>query len=142
MVITEKCRCEEDSPSETHLNGSIHDFAFGMAFFLCKGSHEGEHHFAFGVKGIQPFRLKKDTDRMRKGEQFTDVSYAVHDISGKTGYALGNDEVDFPFLAVLDHQFKLVTVLQGSAGDTFIRIDLYEFPVRTFADDIVVMVFL
>ena len=79
---------------------------------------------------------------MGKGEKFTDISYAVHNISGKTGYALGNDEVNFPFLAVLDHQFKLVTVLQGSAGDAFIRIDLYELPVRTFADDIVVMVFL
>ena len=82
-----------------------------MAFFLCEGSHEGEHHFAFRVKGIQPFRFKKDTDRVRKGKQFTDISYAVHNISGKTGYALGNDEIDFPFLAVLDHQFKLVTVL-------------------------------
>lgn len=142
MVIAEKCRCEEDSSSEMHLNGSIHDLAFCIAFLLCEGSHEREHHFAFRVKGIQSFRLKKDTDRMRKGEKFMDISYAVYDISDKTGYALGNNEVDFPFVAVLDHQFKLVTVLQESAGDAFIRIDLYELPVRTFADDIVVMFFL
>ena len=33
-------------------------------------------------------------------------------------------------------------IAQASAGDAFVCINLYELPVRTFADDIMVMVFL
>ena len=142
MVVAEKSGSEEYSPSESHLNGSIHDFTLGMAFLLCKGGHEGEDHFAFRIKGIQSLCLEKDTDRMWESQQFTDISNAVYNIPGETGHALSNDKIDFSFFAVFNHLLELITVLQGSTGYAFIRIDLYKFPVWTFADDIVVMVFL
>ena len=142
MVISEKYRCQEDSPPETHLNGSIHDLALCMAFFLCKCGHEGKHHLAFGVKGIEPFRFKEHSDRVGKGKQLTDIPNAVHDISCKTRYAFCNDKIYLALFTILDHQLELVTVLQGSTGNTFIRIDLYEFPVRTFTDNIMIVVFL
>ena len=56
-------------PAETHLNGCIHYFALGMAFFLCKCGHEGKHHLTFGVKGVEPFRFKENTDRMGECEK-------------------------------------------------------------------------
>ena len=84
MVISEEYRCKEDSPAETHLNGCIHYFALGMAFFLCKCGHEGKHHLTFGVKGVEPFRFKENTDRMGECEKFPDIADAVHHIPGKT----------------------------------------------------------
>ena len=142
MVIAEKRGSEEYPPSKPHLNGSIHNLTLGMAFFLCEGSHEGKYHFAFRIKGIQSLCLEKDTDRMRESQQFTDISDAVYNIPGETGHALCNDKIDFSFFTVFNHLFELITMLQRSAGYAFIRIDLYKFPIRTFADDIVVVVFL
>ena len=84
MVISEEYRCKEDPPAETHLNGCIHDLALGMAFFLCKCGHEGKHHLTFGVKGVEPFRFKENTDRMGECEKFPDIADAVHHIPGKT----------------------------------------------------------
>ena len=84
MVISQECWCKENTPAETHLNRCIHDLTFGMAFFLCKCCHEGKYHLAFGVKGVESFSFKENTDRMGECKKLPDIADAVHNVSCKT----------------------------------------------------------
>lgn len=55
----------------------------GVYFLFCKEDN-GKHHLTFGVKGVEPFRFKENTDRMGECEKLPDIADAVHHIPGKT----------------------------------------------------------
>ena len=60
---------------------SVSRFARNVVY--CIG-HEGKHHLTFGVKGVEPFCFKENTDRMGECEKLPDIADAVHHIPGKT----------------------------------------------------------
>ena len=50
----------------------------------------------------------------------SDCRYEVPDISGKAGYAFGDNQINLTSFAVFNHPDKTVAVLQGRSGDTLI----------------------
>ena len=53
----------------------------------------------------------------------------VDGVTGKTGYGLGENEVDFAGECVGDHGFESLTVSGVGAGDAFVSVHASEFPV-------------
>ena len=54
----------------------------------------------------------------------------LENISGKTAYLLGDNEFKLPHVGVMDHAIEFLALLSGCAGNTFIGVDLIEFPIR------------
>ena len=64
---------------------------------------------------------------------------SVYGVSGVAGDGLGDDDVDFAFLSDLNHFFEVLTLLGGSACDTFISEDVHEPPFSIHIDFVTVV---
>lgn len=107
-----------------------------MAFFLRHCSHKGEGHFAVRIKSKDPFRFKTNPYRRLKFFQLPDVANTVHNISGESGNAFGDDHIDLSLITIFNHTEERFTVIQGGAANSFIGIDLHQFPVGMAVDEI------
>ena len=74
--------------------------------------------------------------------QHSDVLNTVQCVAGEAGNGFCQYKVDFALLAVLNHPVKTVTLLGMYAGDTVIRVDARDFPLRGGIDFFGVVQFL
>ena len=84
------------------LDHILHPVSDGAAFFLSKARHDGDEQFLFGIDCPDVFLLKIDFRVVLL--QLPDDGKAVHRVSGKSAYALGDDQVDFPGQSVRHHR--------------------------------------
>ena len=113
-----------------------------MAFFLSQRSDKGKGHFRVFVQSKYVFCLKKDSNGWFRCFKLADVTYAVNDVPCEAGNAFCDDQIYFSCLAVLDHPDKTVTVLERSAGNAFVSVDINKLPVLFPPDHVFIMVFL
>ena len=80
------------------------------------------------VQGVDCFRLKQHADFLLR--QLADDAQAVHHITGKARDILYNDQVDFSGIRICQHLIKPIPMLHGSAGFSFVCVDLHQHPLR------------
>ena len=97
---------------KAHLYGCIHDRTLCVGFFLCKSSSKCETHFRLIVQCIDMLSLKEDFDGRRHGREHANDADAIYNVSSETRYALCNNEIYFPCLAVCNHTVKGITLLK------------------------------
>ena len=86
--------------------------------------------------------LKEDTHGRPHGIEHTDDGHTVDDVSGKTGNTLCDDEVNFSCFGICDHAIKSISLIQRSAGNTLISVNLHQRPVVMATDHIFVVILL
>ena len=99
-----------------------------LAFGLGKGAQYGEDHLRVHGGGVDVlfFKYHRDSHLF----QHSDVLNTVQCVAGEAGNGFCQYKVDFALLAVLNHLVKTVTLLGMYAGDTAIRVDARDFPLR------------
>ena len=142
QVVTEQLRCQKDTSAKTHLNGSIQDCAFIVAFLLCGGSHKRKLHIASTIESEYTLGLKQNANRWVQGFKLTNIADAVHNITSKSRYALCNNKVYSVSLAIGNHALELFTMHKRSTGDAFIGIDIDKLPTRVTINHIKIVVLL
>ena len=99
-----------------------------LALCLCKGTQDGKDHLRVHGGGVDVlfFKYHRDSHLF----QHSDVLNTVQCVAGEAGNGFCQYKVDFALLAVLNHLVKTVTLLGMYAGDTVIRVDARDFPLR------------
>ena len=100
-----------------------------MRLLLRHGGLKRERHLRVVFQGEDAFALKKDSHGAWQIRQHPYHTDAVHHISGKTGHAFGDDQINFTAAAVSNHGIELVTMRKGSPADALISIDPDKRPV-------------
>ena len=111
-----------------------------LAFGLSKGAQYGEDHLRVHGGGVDVlfFKYHRDSHLF----QHSDVLNTVQCVAGEAGNGFCQYKVDFALLAVLNHLVKTVTLLGMYAGDTVIRVNARNFPLRGGIDFLGVVQFL
>ena len=111
-----------------------------LAFGLGKGAQYGEDHLRVHGGGVDVlfFKYHRDSHLF----QHSDVLNTVQCVAGEARNGFCQYKVDFALLAVLNHLVKTVTLLGMYAGDTVIRVDARNFPLRGGIDFFRVVQFL
>ncbi len=108
--------------------------------FLCQAGHQHDEEFTLAVQGVDILFFKINTDSC--DFQFPDRIKGIYRITGKPGEGLCDNEVDLAVQGICNHSVKCFSAIQGGAGDTFVRIDACELPIRTFQNQFLKIVLL
>ena len=125
VVIAQQYWGQHDAVAKSHLNGGVHDGTINMGLFLCHGGCKIETHFRVVLECEDVFCFKEDAHWGPHGIKHTDDGYTVDDVSGKTRNALCDDEINFSCFGIGYHAIKGITLVQRSARNAFICVDLH-----------------
>ena len=106
----------------------FHILADGLAFSLSEGSHDGCHHLAVFVDGINVLFFEHNCDPKSFEEPY--VVQAVNRVSSEAGDGLYQNEVYLLLFAFANHLEELRPLGGLGSGDTFIGIDPSHRPFR------------
>ncbi len=107
-------------------------------FLLRKARHDGDQQFTFSVEGPDVLFFKVAFDAVFL--EFPDGCQAVDGVPGEAADALGDDQVDLPSERVLDHVLESNSLLDAGSADSFVRVDVHEFPVVAALDVVGVII--
>lgn len=110
VVVPKENRSQKDSSFKPHFNRRIHYFGFCVTFFLSESGNKRKRHLGILVKGEDVFSFKEHANRWLCGFELSNITYAVDYVSGKSGYALCYNKINFPGLAVANHTKKIITM--------------------------------
>ena len=122
---------------EAVLKSQLDVLTHGLAFLLSKARHDRKEHLSLSVQRVYGLFFKIDRDVLVL--ELLDVLEAVESVSGKSADGLGDDHVDVPGHALVDHAIELVTLFGVGAGDAVIRKYAHQLPVGIFLDVLRVM---
>ena len=142
MIVSQQNRSQHNAVAEAHLNGSVHDRTLYMGFFLCHGGRKIQAHFGVVFQRENMLSLKENTHGRTHGIEHTDDGHAVDDVSGKTRYALGDDQIDLSSFRICDHSVEGISFIERCARNTFIGVYFYQGPVVVAIDHILVVILL
>ena len=137
---TQQFRGQRQAMVQPHPQGSFHAPAAGTGFLLCNGGLKRQCHVRIIVQGVDCFRLKQHADFLLR--QLADDAQAVHHITGKTRNIFYNDQVDFSGIRICQHLIKPIPMLHGSAGFSFVCVDLHQHPLRMLCHQLFVILLL
>jgi hypothetical protein len=66
--------------------------------------------------------------------QLSNGGKAVDRVSGESADRLGDNQVDFPCQCIIDHGSEADSLFRSCSGDSFIGVDLDEFPIVSGLD--------
>ncbi|MPN10787.1 hypothetical protein SDC9_158084 [bioreactor metagenome] len=115
-------------------------FRNAAALLLRDGAHDGDEQLALAVESANIFLFKKALHTMFL--ELADGHKAVNRVTGEPADGFGHNQINFTRQRVLNHLIKAGTVLFGSAGNSFIRIQPRKFPVRPRYDVFLVVIHL
>ena len=110
------------------LQTQLHILAQRLTFLLGQRCHDRNQDFSLGVHGVDGFLFKIDRNVLIL--ELTDVFQAVQRITGKPADGLGNNHVDVPGHAFVNHAVELRALFRIGAGDTVVRKDARQHPIR------------
>ena len=105
------------------------------AFLLRDGGHDGEPQFRVRVEGVDVVVHEDHADAHCL--ELPGVTDAVQHIAGEAGDFLGENEVEFVILRVLDHAVEGGAFLRSGAAHALVHIDFVKLPQRVAADVLV-----
>ena len=111
-----------------------------MALGLRKRAEHGYEYFAINLQGIHILFLKDD--RYTKLFQRAYIIQAIDCVAGKSGYGLGEHDVDLALFTLADHTQELRTLAGGCTGYAFVGEDTRHSPLFIGHDLIRVVIFL
>ena len=100
------------------LQSQLHILAQGLAFLLGQRCHDRNQDLALGVHGVD--RLFFKIDRNVLFLELADVLQAIQRIAGKPADGLGDNHVDVPGHAFVNHAVELRALFRIGAGDAII----------------------
>ena len=98
------------------------------AFLLRDAAHDGQTQFGVRFQGADT--VIHEQNAYAQGLQFPGKGYRIQNISGEAAHLLGDNELEFTHVGVVDHAVEVGTLLGGCAGDALIGVDLIKFPIR------------
>ena len=113
-----------------------------MGFFLCHGCLKRQRKLRVVIQREDRFTFKEDTNRRVALGKVTDDTNEVHHITGKTRHALRDNHVDFASFSISNHLKELLTLIERSAGNALIGIDVHQCPMWMLYDKIFIIPFL
>ena len=102
------------------------------ALLLGNRSHDGQPKLGVRLQSTDPVVHKQNT--YPQCFQLSGVGDGVQYISRKTADLLGKDQVKFPQMGVGNHSIEGGSFLRRRSGDSFVGINLVQFPVRLAVD--------
>ena len=96
--------------------GHTNSFGFGNS------CHEGKQKLTISRASMQIFLLEENIHTQTS--QLSGKHQCINGVSSKTGYTLGNNGVDLPGTAILDHTKKICAVSGTCAGCSSVGIDI------------------
>ena len=93
---------------------------------MCKGAHKGDDQFSIHFQGIDILFLKDDADPQFL--QCPNILQAVQRVSGKPGYGLCQDQINFLLTAFADHAVEIIPLFCRSACNSLIGKDARHCP--------------
>ena len=100
---------------------------YGLALLLRQRCHDRRDHLAGHSGCVNALFLEQDAHA--KLLEFPDGSKTVFRIAGKARDGLDQNPVDLSLAAVCHHALEVLTLVNRSAGDAGIRVDIDHFPV-------------
>lgn len=113
---------------ETVLKSQLDVLAHGLAFLLGKARHDRKENLSLSVQRVYGLLFKIDRDVLVL--ELPDVLEAVEGVSGKSADGLGDDHVDVPGHALVDHAVKFIPLFGIGTGYPIISINSSQFPIR------------
>ena len=107
-------------------------FGDGAGFLFCKTGQQCDEKFTCAVHGEDILPLKENLHTVFF--QLADRIEGVYRIPGKPGEGFCNNKVSLSVQGIGDHAAESFPAADGSAAQTFIRIDIYQYPIRVVAD--------
>ena len=112
-----------------HLSGLPPDHPVGgfPAFILSHRCHDGEPQFSIAVHGVDVVghEFHRNTDSF----QFPGIAQGIYNIPGKTADFLGQNQLEFSFMGILNHPVKLDAFPGTGSGRALVRINGVQLPV-------------
>ena len=122
------------------LQTQLHILAQRLTFLLGQRCHDRNQNFSLGVHSVDGFLL--EIDRNVLFFELADVFQAVQCIAGKPADGLGNNHVDVPSHAFVNHAVEFGALFGVGTGDTVISEYSGEFPFWIFMNVLGVMLHL
>ena len=139
MSITKEFGGEKYAIREAHLIRCIHASAFDMGLLLSHGRLKSKSHLRVLLEREDCLHFKEYADRWFERRKLTNHSDAVHDVSGKTGNRLGDNQIDASGIAIGNHLIESGAVRDRRTADAFICVYLYKSPVRMTHNEFLVV---
>ena len=124
----ERCRPHPHPVAPPHFLGD------GFAFLLRQRCEDGGKHLAGALCRIDLLFLEQDDDA--EPRQFPHCFQALSCVATEAGDGLYKDAVDASLSAVLHHPQEVLPLVDGSAGDALVSVDICQFPIWISCDEL------
>jgi len=104
---------------------------------LSNRGHDGQPKLRILVEGVDVVVLKEYA--YATTQKLTGVLNGIQGVAGETGDLLGDDKIKLVLCRILDHAVKILALLGGDAGKTFIDITRNKSPVLVSLDKILIV---
>ena len=106
----------------------------------CANGEQRQHDLAVPGQRVDVFLLEPDFDAQFL--EMADGFQKVDRVPGESRYALGEDDVDLPGLAVVEHSLEFRTFRRAGSADALIGVDARVLPFRVLLDQLRVVAYL
>lgn len=140
--ISEQFGSQRNAVIQTHTKRGLHGSASGVGLFLGHGRLEGQSKLRIIIQREDGLTFKENTNRWITLGKVSDDANEIHHITSKTRNTLRDNHVDFAAFCIGNHFKELLTLIEGSTGNTLISVDLNECPMRMLYNEILVILLL
>jgi len=112
----------------------------GGGFLLCDGAEHFHDQLVLHFGGLDAFLFKIYVHAERF--QFPESGEAVPDVSGKSGNGFDQNQIDFPFAAVVHHPQKILPLVRSGSGNALVGINIDQLPFIVAGDMLGVVIHL
>lgn len=142
MREAEQLGSQRQTVIQAHAQGGLHAAAFIPGFFLCHRCLKRQRHVRGFIEREDVLGFKEHANRRIVLRQHSNHAQKVHHVAGKTGYALGDDEINLARLAFGDHAVELIHVLGGGTADALVSVYVDQCPFGVPHDEVLVILLL